>query len=278
MKKLVFCLSLVVLFSASGTVLAQSTGYHPFLSNTFSASLGAMRSSNSFKVEADTPREPGTFVDFEDSLGVDSHSTFFNGQLRWKFGKEKKWNLSGQYFSNNATGGVELTEDIEWDGYTYREGSFVDSGIKIKVSRLVFGRSFFKNERNDFGIGIGIHNLNLKVFVEGEVAVDDETTGFQRGEISGSQILPNIGGWYNFSPGEKWLIHARVDWISADINGYGGHMWNTVLGVGYQAFEHVGFDLNWQYFNLQVRADKEDWKGRADMEYSGPVLAVTFNW
>lgn len=278
MKKLHMWLSAIVLFSATTTLLAQGSEFHPALSDSFTVSLGAMRSSNAFDIKADATGIPGDDVDFNDSLGVSDHSTFFNGQLRWKFGHEKKWVLSGQYFSNKATGTAVLTEDVEWDGLTFGEGTTVDSGVKLGVSRLAIGWSFIKKAQHDMGIQVGIHNLDAKVFIEGEALVDGDTTGFQRGELSGSQILPNIGGWYNFSPGKNWLLHARVDWISADVNDYGGHMWNNVIGINYQAFRHVGFDLYWQYFNLQVRANKTDWRGKADMTYSGPVLAVTFNW
>lgn len=69
-----------------------------------------------------------------------------------------------------------------------------------------------------------------------------------------------------------------MDWIGANIDDYSGHMWNTSAGVSYQAWEHVGFDLSWQYFNVNISADKENWKGGADMTYSGPVLAVVFAW
>jgi hypothetical protein len=55
-------------------------------------------------------------------------------------------------------------------------------------------------------------------------------------------------------------------------------MWNTNFGVNYQAFSHIGFDLSWQYFNLDVSVDSDDWTGGADMTYSGPVLAITGNW
>jgi len=34
-----------------------------------------------------------------------------------------------------------------------------DSDVKMGVSRPVIGRSFIKNERNDFGIGVGIQKL-----------------------------------------------------------------------------------------------------------------------
>jgi hypothetical protein len=281
-KGLCLWLSSVVLWSASGTLFAQDYDYHPALSDSFSASLGAMRSSSSFRVKADAPsvgnQLPGDDIDFGDFLGVSQHSTFFNGQLRWKFGNEKKWSLSGQYFSNDATGESVLTEDVEWDGLLFREGTFVGAGVKLAVTRLFIGRSFIKNERNDFGLGIGLHNLDLSAFIEGEIKVDDETTDFQRGEVGESQPLPNIGGWYNFSPAKRWLLHARVDWISANIGDYDGTLWNASAGVNFQAWRHVGFDLAWQYFNLNLKVDKDDWRGGADMTYSGPVLAVTFNW
>jgi len=69
-----------------------------------------------------------------------------------------------------------------------------------------------------------------------------------------------------------------VDWISANIGDYDGTLWNTNLGVNYQAFRHVGFDLSYQYFELSLTVDSSDWKGGVDMIYSGPVLSVTANW
>ena len=268
-----------LLFSmAPEVLLAQSSDYHSYLSDRFSASLGAMRSSNSFNFESDAIGDPGDDIDFDDSLNVSDHSTFFNGLIKWKFGNEQKWVLAAQYFSNKATGDAILTEDIEWDGLTFREGTNVEAGVKLAVSRLFVGRNFIKNEQTEFGLGIGLHNLDLSVYIEGEFIIDDETTEVQRSEVSGNQPLPNIGGWYNYSPGKKWLIHGRIDWISAEIGSYDGSLWNTSVGVAYQPWRHVGFDLYWQYFNLDLKVDKNSWKGGAKMTYSGPVLGMTFNW
>jgi len=279
-NQLYLYLTAMILLSAPVTLLAQEYDYHPFLSDNFTASLGAMKSSNSFKMRADTLIDPyeRNDIDFGNSLGVSESATFLNGNLKWKFGKKRKWSLSGQYFSNDATGNAILEEDVEWEGLIFREGTYVEAGVKLAVTRAFLGRSFYKNEKNDFGLGIGIHNLDLSAFIEGELIVDDETTGTQRESNSASQILPNIGGWYNYSPSRKWLIHARVDWISANIGDYDGGLWNFNAGVNYQAWRHVGFDLSWQYFNLNVEVNKSEWIGGAKMTYSGPVLAVTFGW
>jgi hypothetical protein len=282
--KIKFCLSIsaIVLWIMPLTLLAQEYEYHPFLSDNFTASLGYMRSSNSFKFRAE-PVGPvtlpeGRLIDFENSLGVSDSSSFFNGVIRWKFGSENRWALSGQYFSNSANGSATLKEDVEWNDYIFREGTFAEAGTKLAVTRLFFGRSFVKNEQNDFGLGIGIHNLDLSAYIEGEIIFNDQTTGLRRESVSESQILPNIGGWYNFSPARNWLLHARVDWISANIGNYDGTLWNASAGVSYQAWRHVGFDLSWQYFDLSVKVDKSDWVGGAKMTYSGPVLAVVFGW
>ena len=69
-----------------------------------------------------------------------------------------------------------------------------------------------------------------------------------------------------------------MDWISADLGKIDGTLWNTNAGVNFQAWRHVGFDLSYQYFHLDLTVDKSDWRGGADMTYSGPVISVTANW
>jgi len=273
-----YLFALMILSFAPVAALAQDYDYHPWLSDTFTASLGYMRSANSFKIESDAIGDPGDDVDFNDSLDVSDHSNFFNGQLRWMFGSEKKWSLWGQYFSNKATGRAELDDDIEWDDLTFQKGTYAEAGVKLAVTRVFIGRSFIKNEQHDFGLGIGIHNLDLSAYIEGEVKISDESTGVRRAGVGANQVLPNIGGWYNYSPAKHWLLHGRVDWISANVGDYDGALWNASAGVSYQAWRHVGFDLSWQYFNLNVDVDSDDWVGSSKMTYSGPVIAVNFSW
>ncbi|MGB5486690.1 MAG: hypothetical protein WBN06_04830 [Lysobacterales bacterium] len=274
--KLAFC---AILLAVSPTVLmAQDYQYHPALSDNFTATLGFMRSSNAFKLESDIVGDPGDDIDFDDSLDVSDHSTFFNGQFRWKFGSQRKWSIAGQYFSNSANGDAVLEEDVEWDGLTFGAGTFVESQVKIAVTRVFVGRSFIKNDQNDFGLGIGLHNLDISAYVEGEVIIDGESSGVERAEVDANQPLPNIGGWYNYSPARNWLLHARVDWISANIGDYDGSLWNASAGVGYQVWRNVGFDLSWQWFGLDLKVDSDDWRGRTKMTYSGPVVAVNFSW
>ena len=265
-----------VLFSAA--TQAQDYEYHPALSDSFHASVGMFRSDNTFNISVDGVNVGLGDIDLGKSVGVDETNSLLNIQLRWNFGSEDQWSLWGQYFKNKSSGDAVLKEDVEWRDVTFREGSFVGAGVSVEVIRLFAGYSFIKSDQTDFGAGIGIHNLDLSTYIEGEILVDDGGTGFYRGDASSSAPLPNLGVWYLYSPAKKWLLHARVDWISANIGDYDGTLWNTNVGVNYQLFRNFGLDLSYQYFNLNVGVDSSNWKGGADMTYSGPVISLTGNW
>lgn len=279
MKHLFSLILFVLILSLTPTVvMAENYDYHPVISDRFSASVGYMRSSNSFSFSSDSIGDTGDDIDFNDALDVSDSSSFLNAQIRWKFGSTKKWSIAAQYFSNDASGDAVLKEDVEWGDLTFLEGTNVGAGVKLAVTRLFVGRSFILNEQHDFGIGGGLHNLDISAYIEGEIKIDDATTEFRRSEVGENQPLPNIGAWYYYSPAKNWLLHARVDWISANISIYDGGLWNTNIGVGYQAWRNVGFDLSWQYFNLHLDADDGEWRGTTEMTYSGPVVSVIFNW
>jgi len=281
MKKSISQVLVVLAFAlVSGNLLAQQDGdYHPGLSDDFTVLLGAFNSKNTFRLAADGTIEDGdNTIDFGNAVGVDENSTIFNGQLRWKFGKQRKWSLWGQYFKNDSNGEAVLLEDITWQDITFKEGTFVGAGVELEVVRLFVGRSLLKNQQHDVGIGLGVHNLSLGAFIEGEVETAELTTGFRRGDASISQILPNVGGWWLYSPTRKWLLRSRVDWISANIGNYDGTLWNASFGINYQAFQHVGFELGYQYFDLDIDIDKTNWSGNVNMRYSGPMLTLSANW
>jgi hypothetical protein len=268
----------LLLVSISGTIAAQDSGYHPNLSSNFIFTAGAFWSDDVVKLRAEGVDIDADDVDFGKSVGVDKSNTIANFELRWKFGGSRKWSIAGQYFSNNAKGDATLKEDVEWQGLIFREGTFVEAGVKLEVIRAFLGYSFVKQEQHDFGVGAGVHNLDLSSFIGGEVLIGDDTTEYQRADASGSQILPNIGSWYAYSPASKWLIRGRVDWISANIGNYDGTLWNANVGVDFQPWRHVGFGLSYQYFNLNLKVDKSDWRGGVDLTYSGPMLSMTVNW
>ena len=63
---------------------------------------------------------------------------------------------------------------------------------------------------------------------------------------------------------------------SADVGDYDGVLINVALGLNYKAFEHVGFGLSYNYFELDVNIDKSNWQGNIETIYEGIYVNASF--
>jgi hypothetical protein len=268
---------LVAAVAFSGPLFAQNAGdVHPWLEDDFIVSLGAFLPNKEFKIRVDGA-VPGRDIDFDQSVAVTDDDTTGALVFRWNFGE--KWSLAGQYYATDDSAQAVLTEDVAWGDSVLKAGSNVGAGVEIDLARVFFGRTFFTTAKHhEFGMGAGLHWLQIGAFLEGEVFVNDQSSGFQRETVSADLPLPNIGAWYWYSLSPRWLLTGRADWFSASIGDYSGSLWNAGLGVNFQAWEHVGFGLAWQLFKVDVDIDKSDWHGNAELTYDGPFLSVDVSW
>jgi hypothetical protein len=69
-----------------------------------------------------------------------------------------------------------------------------------------------------------------------------------------------------------------VDWFSASLENYSGGLWNTQVGINWQAFRNIGIGLYYNDFFLDVDVDKNDFRGRFESGQYGPFLALTASW
>jgi len=90
--------------------------------------------------------------------------------------------------------------------------------------------------------------------------------------------LPNIGAWYKYSISPRWAVRGRLDWLNADVGKYDGSMTNFSIGLNYQVIEHVGIGLNYNNFELDVKIDKTDWRGRIFTSYEGLNAYLSIYW
>ena len=277
-NQLLFLISALLMASTMAPTLAaaqEPDQSHPFLSNRFQLAVGAFARQQDFKIAANGSA-PEEEIDFDETLGVDDDDTSASLTFRWNFGS--KWSLWGQAWKVNAGGGAVLTEDVEFEDLVFQQGSTVAAGVRNKVGRVFLGRKFSEGPRHELGLGIGFHWLEIGAYIEGEALINDIPSGIQRGDVDVSAPMPNIGGWYYYSPSKRWLFEARLDWLDVSVGDYSGGIWNSSVGVHFQAFKHLGVGLNYHSFSLNADVDSEDWRGGAELRYRGPFLALTTNW
>ena len=269
-------LVILTLLIAAPARAQSAEEYHPFLSDKFHLGIGFYYPNKSLKLRVDGSA-PEEEIDFEEEFQLDDDQTTGLGEFRWRFGE--KWSLWGQYWSIDSDGGAVLDEDIEWEDVVFKEGTFARVGYDVDIARIFFGRTFFATApQHEFGLGAGFHWMELDAFIEGQIITNVVDTEFHRESVSAGFPLPNIGAWYMYSWSPKWLLQARVDWLSASIGDYSGGLWNTQAGINWQVTKHFGLGAYYQVFDLNVDVDSEDWKGKAEANQHGPLLTLSLSW
>jgi len=250
---------------------------HPYLTDKFRFNAGIFSPEKKFKLSADgtlTGDHP-EYV-FEESFGMSDTEGVFTADFHWKFGK--KWFFETQYYEVSSEGGKVLEEDFEWNDVVFPAGSFANAGISFDVWRMFFGREFITTPNSEFAAGAGIHWLDIEAFVEGEILLDESTTGFHHEEVGLEGPLPNIGFSYIYSTSPKWAFVTSVNWLSLSIDKWSGGFWDVSVGGNYQFTRHFGMSLQYLYLDLDVTYDDPDWSGDLDITFKGPYLSIGWSW
>jgi hypothetical protein len=275
-NRLIVAILLFLSLPFSGPVFAQDGDpRHPMLEDDFILSVGGFLPSKEFKIRVDG-QVPGGDIDFNEGVDVAKDDATGSLTFLWRFGE--KWSVGGQYFGTSDSGSLVLSKDISWGDNVLKSGSNVGAGIDVDVARIFFGREFSSGPRHELGAGVGLHWLQIGAYIEGEFFINDSSTGFRRETAAADAPLPNIGAWYWYAFSPRWLLSTRLDWLGATVGDYSGSLWDASAGINFQAWEHVGLGLSYQYFSIDLDVDKTDWFGRVELSYSGPFISLNVNW
>ena len=271
-------LTMVVLLVAASSHAEDPKGLHPWNAEKFYLDAGLFMPNRQVELSVDGPlgSVQGEDIDFDESFGLSKRDDLFAMNFGWRFGE--KWELGAQYFESDGQRSATLEEDIEWGEFVFGAGTGVTAGIDFTLVRTFFGRNFDSAEHHDFGIGLGLHYLEIGAFIEGLAIVNGQPAGFQREKVSAKAPLPNVGVWYIRSLSDRWAVRLRFDWFGADIDDYDGELINLTAGLNYALFDNVGLGLSYNYFELDVGVNKRDWRGEVKTIYDGLFVHASVYW
>jgi hypothetical protein len=255
----------------------EQSNEHPYLTEKFFVDVGIFYPDRQFGIRVNStitgPSEP---IDFEADVGARKSDEIFSLNFGWRFGE--KWQLEAQYFAASSSRGAVLEEDVEWKEFEFLAGTGVKAGQDFTLFRTFFARRFESGEKHEFGVGAGLHWLELGAFIEGNIITGGGDTAFRRESVEVLAPLPNIGAWYMHSLSPKLALKTRLDWFSASFGEYGGTMTNASIGLNYQVFKNAGIGLNYNAFILDLDVNKTNWRGNANMSYEGLYAYLSFYW
>lgn len=269
---------ILFLFCYTVAINAQSVDKnHPILTDKFTIAAGVYFpvKTVSFDVNGSTGNDNRN-VDFGESIGFDSSQATFSIEGDWRFSPH--WKLGVEYYSIDNTRRAELTKDVDWGDYTFKNGTFVQAGFSLDLYRVFFGRIISQGQKHEFGAGIGVHLMDVEGRLEGAAYINDEVIGDQIVKAQVLAPLPNIGIWYYLAPIKNLAFIAKVDWFSISVGEYSGSLWNVSPGLNYQILNKLGIGVNYRFFDVTAKVNKSDWDGQFSMTFSGPVVSLTTNF
>jgi hypothetical protein len=132
--------------------------------------------------------------------------------------------------------------------------------------RLGVGYSFFRRNDKELGIGLGAHVTHL------EANITTRNFGSQR--ATESAPLPFFNLYARMALTDRWLLSVRVDRLSLDTGDIDGRIFSSGTDFIYQPWRHVAIGLGYRDINFEVKSTKEDWRGEAQIQQTGPYLFV----
>ena len=260
------------------TVFAEEAeDIHPLLTTDFSLNVGVFFPERTFKIGIDAT-VPGIEreIDISEQLNLSTSETTEAYEIGWRFSEH--WLLRTQYFSVGGSRSATLNEDVQWGDYTFGAGTGVFGGIDVSVARLFIGRTYSRDERREFGFGAGVHRLDLEAHLAGQAIINNDPPLYTERRVSTNGPLPNLGAWYVYSFTPKWALSTRLDWLSASIDKYDGTIINASAGVVYAFNRHFAAGLSYNYFEVDVDINEDNWTGFVEQTIDGAFIYLSGYW
>ena len=268
---------LFVLFLISSTFLfaQDEIEKNPILTDKFQFEIGTFFPSKTIDIEVDGSG-PNDEFEFGKAFGLEANQTTLLMGFDWRF--SKKWKVAFEYFGLKNSNARTLEEDITWEDFTFEEGTNVKGRTGFNIYRVYFGRIFTQGQKHEFGGGLGVHAMNVRVSIEGDALTNQGDYSFEKNRKTITIPMPNLGLWYFYAPIPKLAFTARVDFFALSINEFSGNLWNVTPGVNYQIFKHVGIAANYRWINIGAEYETSDWDGGVDIVFQGPSISITGNF
>ena len=247
---------------------------HPILTSKLQLGIGYFIPSQTIRIGVNGSSE-NTEIEFNDALKLSDNNSAPQFNFDWRF--TKKWKVSLEYFNMNKSSAAILDKDIQWNDYTLKAGSSVTGGIDIDLYRIYIGGALSQGLHHEFGLGLGIHGLDINPYIQGKIYLNDELQELERVSVSAFAPLPNIAIWYYYALNPKWAFMARLDWFGIKIDPYTGSLWDFTPSVRYQIIKNLAISADYRYFKVSAGVDQNNWDGSFYMVFQGPTFTLTGN-
>ena len=266
------------LFAITGAVQGETEiDLHPMMTSRFEIHVGGFFPDRRLRIGVDgSTGEVNRLIDVNEALQVKTSDRTYSVDFSWRIGE--RWRLLGQHFESDGGAQHTLQQDVPWKNITFPSGSDVSAGSDFSLFSISIGRQFETDDRHEFGLGAGVHFLDIGAFAAGTAVDENGVSEVRRESVGVSAPLPKIGAWYRYSITPRWGFRSQLDWLKANVGKYDGKVIVLSLGINYRLSEYIGIGLDYMDFELDVGVNDSGWRGHAYHRYEGFHANISVFW
>ena len=215
----------------------------------------------------------GTSISFEQDLGLDDTKTRPMMEAHWRF--FKKHTLGISYFDLDRSGDSSTTINIRIGDQTFQANLPLQAFLDIEVFNLGYSYSILFDEKKELAIGFALSFQDIAVGMQGTVAgVPLEVS---EGE-SFLAPLPTFTGRFSYAFTPKWILRVAVGYFTIEGDFGETRLDGSIIAgntsIDWRAFKHFNVGLGYNWFDVDVKTEKEVRLLDIKYQYKDPTLFV----
>src|SRR5260221_2586865 len=240
-----------------------------------SISFGDFYPTVETRVSASGPGIMGDEVNFQRDLGLDEHRSLPALRVDLLLFDNQGISAGGYVYSKQAS--ARLNRDLVFDDDVFRVNAFVDAKLTLRVYHAEWRWWLAPGDNDVVGIGLGAAYYDLIGSIDGGLSINGGSIQ-GRGKAQGDAVAPLLTpGWrHSFSP--RLRCYVDLSGVRKPFGTLQGHLVNGTLGVEYLPWKNAGFALEYSANDLDLKADKESWEGRARVHFYGPAAFLRLRY
>jgi hypothetical protein len=239
--------------------------YAPNLYRRFGLSVGGAAYGNfDTTLRVGSPLLVGAILDLEDFLEVDDSASVLRIDADYSFNRRHRIDLS--YFDIRRSGTTSVTEDIDFGEVVLPAGD-IRSRFNTRILKLAYRYNFVTDYRTTIGVSGGLHTMALDLGLESASFSVSE-------EFKATAPLPLLGFHAAYALSDTWRIRLALEFLQVELGDFSGFIGDRTLALDHDLFEHVGWGIAYNGFDLDVEVEDDPLTADIEYGYQGLLLYV----
>lgn len=216
----------------------------------------------------------GISINPRDTLGLDVETGVVRIEGYYRFTDTHA--LTYSWYRIDSDGNTVVDEEFDWvdeDGnpITIPIGARAKTSLSTEIYKLGYQWSFYRSQKMEVGVGAGLHITRLTVRLDVD-QTNPPTSSVER--VDTTLPLPVISLAMNYHVTPKFNWYLKTEAFTLDFGDTYGTYRDTLAGLEYRAWKHVGLGLAFSANTLDLEEEDSDTKLKYRSSMTGSMFYV----